>query len=166
MLAGEGVTAIEVSMAALTFNIAVALCADGHRFAFAQVAVSVMRPGVIAVASPVAFTVAIATLDDVQTRSAVMSCVEASVNVPFAKKGAVVPATMLAVPGVIAMPTTVANVTLTLALPLCPSRLAVTATVHGATPSTLAVDGSTVATAELADTHVTFDVTSACVLSL
>ena len=94
-----------------------------------------------------------------------MFCDVWSENVAVTMNRAWVPLAMEAVRGVISMPTTMAGVTVSVVLPLCPPKLAVAELVPGAAPSALP-EASTLATAVSAVLHAAVDVTSPCVLSL
>jgi hypothetical protein len=95
-----------------------------------------------------------------------MGCVVWSVKTPVAANCCVVPAAMLGVGGVTPMDTTVAGVTVSVVLPLWPSKLAVTVAVPGTKAKAAPVAASTVATAVLEEVQAAWVVTSVWLWSL
>ena len=80
---------------------------------------------------PWALMVAVAALEDVHVTVVVMSCVLLSLNVPVAVNCFVVPTAMLEFAGVTAIETRVAEVTVSVAVPLIPPDVAVMVEVPG-----------------------------------
>lgn len=165
MLGVAGVTEIEDNVAALTSRIAVADGDDGQRDTLRHVAVIVAVPIPNPFAIPVPSTVATLALDELQVTWVEMFWVVRSERVAVAVNCASVPLAMATVAGVRAMLSTVAAVTESVVLPLCPTRLAVTVLEPGPTPSALP-DVSTRATPASETVHAAVAVTSLCVSSL
>jgi hypothetical protein len=102
----------------------------------------------------------LATLTSVEAHAAEAdtSPTESSENVPVAWKASDVPMPSVALVGVTAMDSSVADVTVSAALPLCPAALAPMLTIPGATP--VATPAETVATDVSEELHVAVAVTS------
>ena len=118
-----GVTAIDTSAALVTVRFVLPLIAE-------SVAVTVAPPIPVLVARPwlpAAFeTVAIRSSEEAHVTCVVRSCVEASVNVPVATNGFVVPRAIEGFVGVTAIETSAALVTVRVVLPLIPETVAET----------------------------------------
>jgi hypothetical protein len=113
MLGAGGVSAIDTSVAAVTVTVVVP-ASEPHTLATLQVAVIVALPVPTLLTSPLLLTVAAAEFEEIQVRSALRSCVEASEKVPVAVNCWLVPGAMLGVGGVSAIDMRVAGVTVTL----------------------------------------------------
>jgi len=96
-----------------------------------KVALMVLLPAATLEARPCALMVAVAALEDVHVTVVVMSCVLLSLNVPVAVNCFVVPTAMLEFAGVTAIETRVAEVTVSVAVPLIPAEVAVMVAVPG-----------------------------------
>ncbi len=114
----------------------------------------VVVPVALLEASPCAAMLATAGLEELHTTVDVMSCVEASLNVPVAENCFVVPTAMLGVAGVTLRDTNVAAETVSDALPLTEPEVAVIVAVPPPTPLTRPVE-LTVATEVAEELHVT-----------
>ena len=156
-----GVTAIEVTTAGVTVNVAMPLTPS-------SVAVIVEKPTASVEARPVTEMVAMVVFDDVQATESVMSCVEPSVYVPVASNCWVRPLAMLGLAGVSVMRSSTAAVTVSVVVPVRLPSVAVIDEVPCARvaakpcePDVLEI----VATEVLADTQVTWLVRLAVELS-
>ena len=89
-----------------------------------MVAVMVLVPALIALATPCGSMVATPVLEDVQADVFVMPAVDPSLNVPVATNCCVVPTLIDVLAGVMAIDTRVALVTFSVALPICPAKRA------------------------------------------
>jgi hypothetical protein len=162
MLAVAGKTAMEVRVAAGTGTVTFALALTPFR-----VAVTVAEPDASAVARPAEVMVAIAGIEEVQDTVAVTFAVEPSLYVAVAANCWVAPAATVAVAGETAIDVTVfvAAGTVSVALPLTPSRVAVIVVEPAATAFAMP-DGVIVATAAFASVQFADAVTSAVEPSL
>jgi hypothetical protein len=157
--------AIDASVAAVTVKVELP-ATEPQVLATAQVAVIVAVPGLTPAPVPPWLTVAIVVSDDDHATSDVRFWVELSVNFPVALNVCEVPAATLGNAGVTAIETRVAAVTVTVALAVCPWKLAMMVATPAAVVATLPVAAPTVATAALDELHDARAVKSACVLSL
>ena len=118
MVADCGLMAIETRAATVTVRTVEPVTVP-------EVALMVVVPIPVLVASPVLFTVAVEALSDAQVTLDVRSCVLPSVNVPAAVNCCVVPSATEGFVGVAAIDTSTAAVTVKLVLPLIEPELAV-----------------------------------------
>jgi hypothetical protein len=119
-----GVTAIEASTAAVTLSVA-------EPWMVPNVAVTVAVPFATLVANPPLLTVAIAGADEVHVAVLVKFCVVPLLYVPVAVNCSVYPAATDAVPGVTAIETNTAAVTVNAAEPVTVPEVAVIVVVPG-----------------------------------
>src|SRR5947209_7279354 len=138
MDAGFGVTAMELSVAAVTVKVADPLIVP-------EVAVIVDDPAAIAVASP-ALTVATAVDEDVHVAVLVRFCLLPLLYVPVAVNCLVLPAAIEAVVGDTEIEVSTAAVTVSVSVPLIDPKVAVMVAEPTATPFPSPVCGPTVAT--------------------
>ena len=142
-----GVTAIETTTAGLTVRAVVPLTPS-------SVAVMLEVPVPIPVARPAAVIVATEVVAEAQVTCPVTSWVDWSEKVPVAVKDSVLPLGTLGSAGVSAIEITTAGLTVSTAVPLMPSRLAVMFEVPVSTPVARPV-ASMVATAVVAEPQLT-----------
>jgi hypothetical protein len=122
MLTVAGVTAIDTSCAGVTFNTA-------HPVIPPEVALIVDVPTPTPLASPLLLIVADDWVPEFQLAVVLKSCVVPSVNVPVATNACVVPNAIVALPGVTAIDSSAAAVTVSVVVPCTAPELAVIVTV-------------------------------------
>jgi hypothetical protein len=125
----------------------------------------VVVPGVRALASPAALTVATPGPEEVQTTDVVMSCVLPSLEVPVAMNCCVVPLAMEGLAGVTAMEVSTAGPTVRVVEPVTEPEVAEMVEVPTPAPEATPV-AEIVATEVLEETQVTAEVRSVVVPSL
>jgi len=165
MLVLVGVTAMDTSVAEVTAS-------EVDPEIFPDVAVIVVEPAATEVVNPLEpaalLMAAIVAADDFQVTDVVRFCVEPSEYVPVAVNCLVVPSAMLGLVGVTAMDTSVAGVTVSVAVPETLPDVAVIVVEPAATDVALPLEPEAllmVATAILDDFQVTAVVRSCVVLS-
>jgi hypothetical protein len=145
-----GVTAMETSAAALTVSVV-------FPDTVPELAEIVVVPVARVVARPLAAMVAVVGVDDAQVAVAVRFCVEPSVYVPVAVNCCVSPLATLGLPGVTAIETSAAAVTVNVVLPVMLPEVAEIVVVPAATPVARPVE-AIVAAATLLDAQVAVEV--------
>ena len=118
VVTAEGLTAIETNCAGVTLN-------GVDPVMLLEVALIVAVPTATLLASPLLLIVAAESVSELQVAVAVKSLIEPSVNVPVATNGCIVPRAIVGLPGVTAIDTRAAEVTVIVVEPCTEPEVAV-----------------------------------------